>query len=170
LSEHFADDAQAAIAAGFDEMRRFRHTYLGTERILFGLISHDQSLAATSLRHLGLTKQAVHSAIKEIIGHGDTPTGACECIAPRVKRSFERARREARNAKHSYARAEHLLLAIATSDGVATRILECHGIDETALREELAQLLPDAPEIAAALRQGPRRRQRLRRGSRGSRS
>jgi hypothetical protein len=160
--EHFADDAQAAIAAALDEMHRFRHNYLGTEHILFGLVSHEQTLASTALRRLGLSKNAVRRAIEEIIGYGETPTSACHGIAPRVKRSLERARREARNARHSCARAEHLLLAIATSDGVATQILQRHGIDEAALRDQLAQLLPDAPEVAAAVRQGPRRR-RLRR-------
>jgi hypothetical protein len=161
--EHFADDAQAAIAAALDEMHRFRHNYLGTEHILLGLVRHEPTLAATALRRLGLSEQAVRGAIEEIIGYGETPTSACHGIAPRVKRSLERARREARNAKHSYARAEHLLLAIATSDGVATQILERHGIDESKLRDQLAELLPDAPEIAAALRQGTRRRPRLRR-------
>ena len=161
--ERFDADARAAVAAALDEMHRFRHNYLGTEHILFGLVSHEPTLAATALHRLGLSKKAVRTEIEEIIGYGETPTSACHGIAPRVKRSFERARREARNAKHSYARTEHLLLAIATSDGVATQILERHGIDETKLRDQLAQLLPDAPEIAAAIRRGPGRRSRLRR-------
>jgi hypothetical protein len=161
--EHFAEDAQAAIAAAVDEMHGFRHNYLGTEHILLGLLRRKETLAATALIRLGLSEQAVRAAIEDIIGYGETPTSACHGIAPRVKRSLERARREARNAGHSCARAEHLLLAIATSDGVATQILERNGIDERALREQLARLLPDAPEVAAALRHGPRRRARLRR-------
>jgi hypothetical protein len=163
--ERFEADAHAVIAAALDEMHRFRHNYLGTEHILLGLVRQQETLAGTALRRLGLSEQAVRSAIEEIIGYGETPTSATHGIAPRVKRSFERARREASNAKHRCAGSEHLLLAIATSDGVATQILERHGIDETTLRDQLAQLLPDAPEIAAALRQGPRRRPRLRRSS-----
>jgi len=160
--EHFAPDAQSAMGAAADEMRGFRHNYLGTEHVLLALV-RQESLAATALRRLGLSENAVREAIEEIIGYGETPTSACHGIAPRVKRSLELARREARNARHGQARTEHLLLAIAASGGVATQILQRHGIDETALRDELARLLPDAPEVAAALRQGPRRRPRLRR-------
>jgi len=163
--ERFEADARAAIAAALDEMHRFRHNYLGTEHILLGLVRQQETLAGTALGRLGLSEQAVRSEIEEIIGYGETPTSATHGIAPRVKRSFERARREAGNAKHRCAGAEHLLLAIATSDGVAAQILERHGVDETALRDQLARLLPDAPEIAAALRQGPRRGPRLRRSS-----
>jgi hypothetical protein len=161
--EHFDQDAQAAIGLAADEMRGFRHNYLGTEHVLLGLV-RQESLAATALRRLGLSEQSIRDAIVEIIGYGETPTSACHGIAPRVKRSLERARREARHAGHrAHARSEHLLLAIAASGGVATQILARHGIDEATLRDQLARLLPDAPEIARALRQGPRRRSRLRR-------
>ena len=161
--EHFAADAQAAIAAAGDEMRRFRHNYMGTEHVLLGLLSRGDSLAAVALDRLGVTEQSVRSAIAEIIGYGETPTDACHGVAPRLKRSVDRARREAQRTKHSYARSEHLLLAIAAADGVATQILRRYSVDEAGLREEIASLMPDAPEIAEAIRQGPRRRHRLRR-------
>lgn len=161
--EHFAADAQDAMAAAGDEMRHFGHNYLGTEHVLLGLLRQRASLAGAALDHLGLSEQSVREAITEIIGYGETPTGACHGVAPRVKRSLERARREARHTNHRYARSEHLLLAIAASDGVATQILQQQGIDETKLREQIAALLPDAPEIAAAIRHGPSRRPRLRR-------
>jgi hypothetical protein len=160
--EHFATDAQAAMKAAADEMQHFRHNYLGTEHGLLGLLSHRESLAAVALDRLGVSEQAVREAIAEIIGYGETPTGACHGVTPRLKRSLERARREAKTTHHRYARSEHLLLAIATSDGVATQILDRHGVDEATLRDQIAQLLPDAPKLAAAIRQGPGRRPRLR--------
>src|SRR5438270_13420210 len=112
--EHFTPDAQAAIAIATDEMRGFRHNYLGTEHVLLALLGQT-SLAATALRRLGLDEEAVRSAIEDIVGYGETPTSACHGIAPRVKKSLEAARREARNAGHGKTRVEHLLLAIAGS-------------------------------------------------------
>ena len=161
--EHFDTDAQAAMTAAAGEMQRFHHNYLGTEHVLLGLLTQRENLAAVALDHLGISEQSVREAIADIIGYGETPTAACHGVAPRVKRSLERARREAKTTHHRYARSEHLLLAIAASDGVATQILDRHGVDEASLRDQIAKLLPDAPELAAAIRQGPGRRPRLRR-------
>jgi hypothetical protein len=158
--ERFTPDAHAAIAQADTAMRHFRHQYLGTEHVLLGLLTTGDNLAATALTRLGLTDAIVRDAIAHIIGYGETPHGV-HGIAPRLKRALERARAEAKHAKHSYARSEHLLLAIATSNGVATQILQRHGIDEHTLRNQIADLLPEAPEIANALRRGPRRRTRL---------
>lgn len=161
--ERFAPDARAAMAHADVAMRDFRHQYLGTEHVLLGLLTAGDNLAATALAELGVSEQGVRDAIGEIIGYGDTPGGVCHGIAPRLKRALERARAEAKHANHRTARSEHLLLAIATSDGVATQILHRHGVDERALRDKIADLLPEAPEIADAIRYGPRRRRRLRR-------
>lgn len=161
--ERFAPDAQAAMAQAGTAMRDFRHQYLGTEHVLLGLLTASDSLAATALAHLGVKEQAVRDAIGDIIGYGDTPDGVCHGIVPRLKRALERARAEAEHASHRTARSEHLLLAIAAADGVATQILERHGVDERVLRDKIADLLPEAPDIAAAIRRGPRRRARLRR-------
>jgi len=46
---------------------------------------------------------------------------------------------------------------------VATKILRRHDVDETRLRDQIAALLPEVPEIAAAIRHGSRRGRRLRR-------
>jgi ATP-dependent Clp protease ATP-binding subunit ClpC len=144
-------------------MCHFRHRYLGIEHVLLGLLTADDSLAATALTHLGVSEQGVRDAIAEIIGYGETSEGVCHGIVPRLKRALEHAGAEAKYSNHRYVHSEHLLLAIATSDGVATEILGRHGVDERTLRDQIADLLPDAPEIAAAIRRGPRRRSRLRR-------
>jgi Clp amino terminal domain, pathogenicity island component len=160
----FAPDAQAAMAQADTEMRRFRHQYLGTEHVLLGLLATGDNLAVTALAHLAVTEPAVRDAIGEIIGYGETPDGVCHGIVPRLKRALERARAEAKYSNHRLARSEHLLIAIAISDGVATEILRRHGIDERKLRDQIADLLPEAPEIADAIRRGPQRRgRRLRR-------
>jgi ATP-dependent Clp protease ATP-binding subunit ClpC len=144
-------------------MREFGHQYLGTEHVLLGLLTTGDNLAAAALTRLGITEQNVREAIGEIIGYGNTPAGVCHGIVPRLKRALERARAEAKQSNQRLARSEHLLLAITASDGVATEILHRHGVDEPRLRDQIADLLPEAPEIAAAIRRGPRRRSRLRR-------
>ncbi len=156
-------DAAAAMAAAGEEMRRFRHNYLGTELVLLGLLTTGDSLAATALARLGIGEPAVRDAVTEIVGYGETPEGACHGVAPRLKRALERTHAEAKHANHRLPRSEHLLLGIVTGGGVASEILARQGADEHALREQIADLLPDAPEVAAAIRRGPQRRKRLRR-------
>jgi hypothetical protein len=161
--ENFNADAQAAMGQADTAMRHFRHQYLGTEHVLLGLLTAGDSLATTALTRLGVGEQGVRDQIAEIIGYGETPDGVCHGIVPRLKRALQHAGAEAKYSNHRYVRSEHLLLAIATSDGVATEILSRHGIDERRLRDQIADLLPEAPEIAAAIRRGPRRGSRLRR-------
>jgi Clp amino terminal domain, pathogenicity island component len=160
--ERFAPDAQAAMAHADAAMRHFRHHYLGTEHVLLGLLTARDNLAATALTRLGITEAIVRDAIAKIIGFGETSDGVCNGIAPRLKRALERARAEAKHSNHRYARGEHLLLAIAAGNGVASQILRQHDVDEQALRDQIADLLPEAPEIADAIRRGPHRRTRLR--------
>jgi ATP-dependent Clp protease ATP-binding subunit ClpC len=80
-------------------------------------------------------------------------------ITPRTKRVLEAAVKEARRVgRQRCADPEHLLLALAASDGVARDILAQHEIGEDPLRERLASLIePQAPEIAAKLRTPKRR-------------
>ena len=93
-----------------------------------------------------------------------TGPGAALGITPRTKRVFEAALKEAKHlGRQRCADPEHLLLALARSDGVAAEILAAHGADEAAIREQLATLLErEAPEIAAQLRAPQRRRGRRR--------
>jgi ATP-dependent Clp protease ATP-binding subunit ClpC len=158
--ERFTPDAQAAIAAAGEAMRSFRHHYLGTEHVLLGLVTHGEGPAAAALARLGVTEHSVREAIAEIVGYGDRPTPASHGVAPRLKRALERARREAGHTGHQCARSEHLLVALAAVDGVAAQILRRHGAGEPALREQIADELHDAPEVAAAIRRPPRRRLR----------
>lgn len=151
------------MAAAGEEMRRFRHNYLGTEHVLLGVLTTGDSLAATALARLGIGEPAVRDAVTEIVGYGETPEGACHGVSPRLKRALERTRAEAKHANHRHPRSEHLLLGIVTGGGVASEILARQGVDEHALREQIADLLPEAPEVAAAIRRGPQRRKRLRR-------
>lgn len=162
--EHFAADAQAAMTQADAVMREFCHQYLGTEHVLLGILIAPDNLAATALAQLGVRRADVHEAIEQLVGYGQTPTGQCHGIAPRLKRALERTRAEAKHAGHRHARTEHLLLGLASGDGVATQILGDQGVNERALRDQIADLLPEAPEIAAAVRRGPGRRRRRRQG------
>jgi hypothetical protein len=162
---NFSHPARVVVARALEEARGFGHRYLGTEHLLLAL-SDEPGLAGTTLAQLGVSEHGVREAIERIIGHGRSGDRATLGITPRTKRVLETAVREAKRVgRRRCADSEHLLLALAASDGVARDILTQHGAGEDALRERLASLIePEAPEIAAKLRapnrRGVRRRSR----------
>jgi ClpA/ClpB-like protein len=156
--ENFTEPARAVVARALREARGFGHRYLGTEHLLLAL-SADPGRAGMTLAGLGVSDPVVRESIERIIGRGRSGDSATLGITPRTKRVLERAVKEAKRVgRQRCADAEHVLLALATSDGVARDILVQHGVQEEALRERLASLIePEAPEIAAKLR-APKRR------------
>ena len=101
---------------------------------------------------LGVTKQAAHERFVA------APLAWPQNFSVPARAVVARALEEARGFGHRYLGTEHLLLALAASDGVARDILAQHGAVEDAVRERLASLIqPEAPEIAAKLR-APKRR------------
>jgi hypothetical protein len=161
---NFNEPARQVVARALSEARRFGHRYLGTEHLLLALTA-DGGLAGVALADLGVTHASVRAAIERIIGPGRSSPDAELGITPRTKRVFETAIKEAKRlGSQRCADTEHLLLALARSEGVAGEILTAHGADETAIREQLASLLErEAPELAAKLRSPERRRGRRRR-------
>ena len=156
--KHFTERARAAVAAAQPEAAALGHNYLGTEHLLLGLLSGD-GLASRALDRLGVSAEAVRGRVVDIIGRGAVPGPDFVCVAPRAKRAMDHARREAKRLGHNYVGTEHLLLALVTTEGVAAGILAELGADEARVRNELAAMLgADAPELAAKLRQAPRKR------------
>jgi hypothetical protein len=156
--QNFNQPARAVVARALEEARGFGHRYLGTEHLLLAL-SAEPGLARTTLAGLGVSERGVRESVERIIGRGRSGDSASLGITPRTKRVLEAAVKEARRVgRQRCADTEHLLLALAASDGVARDILAEHETGEDALRERLASLIaPQAPEIAAKLR-APKRR------------
>lgn len=161
--ENFNEPARVVVARALEEARGFGHRYLGTEHLLLA-ISAERGLAGTTLAELGLSERAVREAIERIIGPGHSRDATTLGITPRTKRVLEAAVKEAKRVgRQRCADSEHLLLALAASDGLARDILAQHGAVEVAIRGRLASLVErEAPEIAAKLRAPKRRRVRRR--------
>jgi hypothetical protein len=155
---NFNQPAREVVARALAEARAFGHRYLGTEHLLLALTS-DRGLAGATLAALGVTERAVRDSIERIIGRGRSGEGAALGITPRTKRVLEAAAKEPKRVgRQRCADPEHLLLALAASDGVAGDILAELSAGEDVVREQLASLLErEAPEIAATLR-APKRR------------
>jgi hypothetical protein len=138
----FTDPARDVVVLAQDEARALRHGYLGTEHILLALLAVEEGVAAEALRALGVQLDAARSAVREIIGEGETAPPAQLPFTPRSKKTLELALREALKLGHNYIGTEHLLLALSSQEeGVAAQVLRRLGVDDEHLRAEVERAL-----------------------------
>jgi hypothetical protein len=159
----FDDQARAIVPAAQVHARRLHHRYLGTEHLLLAL-ADDTGLAGATLARLDIDTAKVNERVLQVVGVGHSGEASTLGISPRTKRVLEAAGQEARRAGHRCAIAspEHVLLALsAQHDAVAAEILRELGASDDQVRHTLAELLEgEAPEMAAKIREPPRRRMR----------
>lgn len=137
-------DPRSVINLAQDEARRLGHNFVGTEQILIALIRCHSGIAPGVLADLGLTVEEARTEVESIIGRGSGFVAVEIPFTPRAKRVLELSWDEARQLGHNYIGSEHLLLGIVREgDGVAARVLDKFGIDETSVRKRVEQKLRD---------------------------
>lgn len=155
--ESFSGPAREVVANGGAAARELGHGYLGTEHVLVAILATEGNVACDALQQLGLTPEAVHERIVDMVGVGEPCRKELLGVAVRLKKAFELAQELAGRLGHSETGTEHLLLGLAEADGVAGQILAAEGIPLDRLRTELAHRLGvDESELVM-------RRRRLRR-------
>ncbi len=142
MFDRFTDRARRVIVLAQDEARRLKHSYIGTEHILLGIVLEGEGIGARVLETLGLSLELVQVKVEEIVGVGyETPTGHIP-FTPRAKRVFEQSMREALRMNHPYIGTEHIVLAlIEEGEGVAAQVLKGVGLTLEQVREQTHELL-----------------------------
>jgi ATP-dependent Clp protease ATP-binding subunit ClpC len=149
MFERFTDHARRIVVLAQEEARMHRHSYIGTEHILLGLIHEGEGVAAQVLAMSpGVTLDAVRTWVREVIGEGGAvPTAGHIPFSPRCKKALEYSLREALQLGHSYIGTEHVLLGLIRDPAcVAAQILGSSGV--TGLRERVIAATI-APSLAA---------------------
>src|SRR3990172_5452431 len=141
--DKFTEQAQEALAASQELVRRFRHSQWDVEHILLALLSQEGGLTGDIFRKLGvdpaLVKQRVEAGLNAApkLSH----EGAQVYMTPRVVRLFEAANAEAERLKDEFIGTEHLLIAIAAErQGEAAKTLRDFGIDEEKIYRALQDI------------------------------
>src|SRR5919201_1795605 len=161
--DRVTDTVRAAMVVAQEESCYLGHNYVGNEHLLLGLLAQTDGMAADVLGGLGVTRQAIVSRTREVVGAGSPRRWEALGVTPRLKRALELARAEARRLGHRCVGTEHVLLGIARLDyGVGAKLLRELGAPPTRIREEMAARLSIDPSQLAP---PPRRRTRLLRRS-----
>jgi ATP-dependent Clp protease ATP-binding subunit ClpC len=147
--ERFSTHAREALAAAEREARSLKHSQIGTEHVLLGLLRIEESVAAQALRLMGVTHRKARRRVSGLVDVGPTAPSGPLAFTPRVLEVLEDAFtgaiwsqqlgaacngpafRATRSIGRPFrVRSEQLLLAlIAHGEGVAARVLADLGVD-----------------------------------------
>ena len=142
MFERFTDRARQVVVLAQEEARTLKHSYIGTEHFLLGLLREEEGIAARVLESLDITVQRVRVQVIRIGGLGEEVTSGEIPFTPRAKKVLELALREALSLDHDYIGTEHILLGLVrVNEGVAARILLDFDADSERIRNEVARAL-----------------------------
>jgi hypothetical protein len=149
--ERFTERARQVVVYAQEEARELRHTYIGTEHVLLGLLREQEGLAARVLESLGLSLERTRAQVVRIVSSGEEFVAGQIPFTPRAKKVFELALREALSLSHDYIGTEHILLGLVReNEGVAARILLDFDADPEKVRNTVLRMLSGPAGRAAA--------------------
>jgi len=119
------------------------HSQLGTEHLLFGIISMDESLSSKLLEKYGVNQHTFLQVFDETIQKGQSLNATQIELTPKVKEVLRNAKVIASNLGHDFIGTEHVMLALLTSSDNAaiTLLTEGFKINIENLREDILQAL-----------------------------
>jgi len=155
--ERFTDRARHVMAESSQAATSLGDDFVGTEHLLLALFTEPQSIAGRALATMGVSQEAVRTAILAAgnrgAGQGEQPataTAAAGAPAPGGRSAYSGpAKRVLRDALavalelgHNYIGTEHLLLALyRNDDSLAAQILTQAGALESTARAHVTDLL-----------------------------
>ena len=131
MQAKFTRQAKAALQIAESAARSWKHSYIGTEHILVGLLKEQEGTAGKILEEFGVDPEKLETLITQLIG----PSGVLVAeksagYSPRAQKIKEQAVKEAEKQKEEQAGTEHLLLAmLRETDCVGTRLLYTMGVN-----------------------------------------
>ncbi len=156
--ERFTQRAKRVLSLAHQEAERARHTSIGTEHLLLGLIEEEGGVAGRVLRELGLEPMRVREMVMRVVGEGRSSGGGRLELAPETQQALEYAMDEARRMGHHYIGTEHILLGLVRAEGKGMEVLRRLGITPDQIRRQTRRVLNEGSTAPAAV--GPRESQR----------
>ena len=140
----FSEKSQKAILFAQQEAREQRHSYIGSEHILLGIIREGTDTGAHILSRLGIDYKKAKEATLDIVSSGQGPAISSIAYTPRTKRIFELAFEVSKEMGEVAVSTEHLLLGILREgQGVAILVLKRLGIDIISLENDILNNMED---------------------------
>jgi len=145
----FTNRAKRAVHLAQEEALLLRHSHIGTEHLLLGLLYEGEGVAARVLESLEISLEEVRARVEEIIGRGQGPPAGHVLFTPQAKKVLELSLREALALGHHYVGTEHLLLGLLEQgESTAAQVLARLGANHARVRERVLAVLTGECEQA----------------------
>lgn len=160
--ERFNEDAKKSLTLAQEEAERSRHSYIGTEHLLLGLLRVESGTAYRVLTGLGVDITTVRGVIKSVLGRSERILIQSIIPTSRVKKVIELSFEEARRMGDTEVDTAHMLLGlIIEGEGIAAHVLTDLGASlekvgpaiehlRSAPAPERASVQPAAPMLGEA--------------------
>ena len=114
MFDRFTERARQVVVFAQEEARALRHSHIGSEALLLGLLREQDGVAAQALESLGVSLEKARLAVTRYVASGDEPVEGFIPFTPRAKQILHQASDEAAVLNHKYVGTEHILLALTT--------------------------------------------------------
>ena len=140
--ERFTERAKRVLTLAQEEAERSRHSYIGTEHLLLGIMREKDGIGAQALANLGVEVDMVRHTIEFVLGRNERIIIQQIIPTSRVKKVIEISFEEARRMGDNSVGTEHLLLGlIIEGEGIAAHVLIDLGATPERVRAEVERLL-----------------------------
>ncbi|MGN9106222.1 ATP-dependent Clp protease ATP-binding subunit [Oliverpabstia intestinalis] len=136
MSTQYTNQAKTAVKYAEKTARRYKHSYIGTEHLLAGLLHEEEGTAGMVLRDMGISEERLMEMIRKLIApeESNVLTADRAGYTPRATRMLE----EADDLRSEKIGTEHLLLAMLREvDCMGTRLLHTMGVNIRKLQNEV---------------------------------
>ena len=140
MSTQYTNQAKTAVKYAEKTARRYKHSYIGTEHLLAGLLHEEEGTAGMVLRDMGISEERLMEMIRKLIApeESNVLTADRAGYTPRATKMLEGAVEEADDLRSEKIGTEHLLLAMLREvDCMGTRLLHTMGVNIRKLQNEV---------------------------------
>ena len=147
----FTENAENALGSAIEFAMELGHGYVGSEHILYGIASEEESVSSRLLAQNGIGCEEIKKVVLDAYGK-NAPTKLSESdLTPRSKKIISLAEVFAKRLGYELIGTEHLLLALLSeSDCVGAKIISALGVSVLSVGTKLASVLKHGEETMDA--------------------
>jgi len=145
----FTKEAKKALVVAQEKARDSKLSYVGTEHLLIGILTQENSLGSSILLNFGVSLENVHLVLKTV-GRTNLPTKAVKTggLSGFAKEVIEDAVKIAHDNGHSFVGTEHLLYSLVSQNNTAaTVILENMKVSPYDIRDQILEIFERAKQL-----------------------
>jgi hypothetical protein len=155
IPERFTDRARVIINYANEEARKLKHSYIGTEHLLLGLIYERGGIAARAIQELGVSLEKLEAEVKKVMEKSDIQVEENQkhmAFTRAADQAIQYAMEEAQKLEYDHVGTEHILLGLLrVKDGMAAEALNNSEITINKVRRVLKPISSSkrAPKLDA---------------------